>query len=115
MKLTKDDKKLLEHFYYDYKTELIPFAYTVTIKKIVEGFDEILKNQEKAEMWDMGVTDAMEIVERLKKRIEELKSNKPNLIPSSDDIPKEPTNEPYTLQLSTPLIEELQKILDGKK
>ena len=55
------------------------------------------------------------IVERLKKRIEELKITNPNIIPTNDDIPKKPINEPYTLQLSTPLIEELQKSLEGKE
>jgi len=56
---------------------------------------------EKAEMWDMAVTDSMEIVERLKKRIEELKA-RPDM---GQDEDRDIKIEIYILQ----------KILERKK
>ena len=49
IKLTEDDKKNIEHFWYDYKEELTKYGYFNSLSKVCLGMKRILKNQEKAE------------------------------------------------------------------
>ncbi|KKN76184.1 hypothetical protein LCGC14_0372100 [marine sediment metagenome] len=58
IKLTEDDKKLIEHFWYDHNKELTQYGYHDSISKLVHNMKQILENQE--------------IVERLKEKFETL-------------------------------------------
>lgn len=109
MKLTKDDFKFTEEFFQELEEARIilgvydekdPFSI------LIHNSDQILKNQDDAEKWNKFIAPRnaeetikpLEIVERLKKRIE-----------SNEPITKTILQSPMNLQFI--LKEELQKIL----
>jgi len=122
MKLTKDD---FDIGYVDEIDGSPPEYYKrskpdIIIKESKITVEQILKNQEDAEKWNRLHTitrqapekrrpdyNDMKIVERLKKRIEELEEIRSEI---NMDFPLEPYEE-KTLDI----LQELQKILKGKK